>query len=195
MEEVFTKLYELLMGIIESSSIYGPLFACFLIMIESILPILPLFVFITIVFIAYGYVIGFIISYILTVIGCSLAFFLCRYIFKDLFKKKVRKNPSFDKIMKKVDKIKLSTLVTLIVIPFTPAFMINIACALSDMKYKKFLVAALIGKPFLVFFWGFIGTSLLESLKNPKILVVILIMLLLSYIISKILMKKMSLED
>lgn len=121
-------------------------------------------------------------------------FFLCRTFLKDFFTKKVRKIEKFDNLMKKIDKISLSNLVLLIAIPFTPAFLINIASALSEVKFKKFAIAILIGKVSLVFFWGFIGTSLVESLKNPKILIIIFIMLGVAYIISKIATKKLDIE-
>jgi len=194
MEEFLSNIYDLIINIINSSNIFGPLFACFLIFIESILPVLPLFVFITIVFVSYGYLIGFIISYVLTILGCCFSFYICRTFLNNFFNKKVRKIENFDKIMKKIDNIKLSSLVLLVAVPFTPAFLINIAASLSNMNFKKFFISILIGKVSIVFFWGFIGTSLLESLKNPKILFVILIMLIISYIISKMVMKKLKVE-
>ena len=194
MEEVLTTIYDFLINLINSSNVFGPLLACLLIFIESILPVLPLFVFITIIFIAYGYGFGFIISYILTVLGCYLSFFLCRKLLKNFFENRIRKIDEFDKIMKKIDKINFSNLVLLISLPFTPAFLINIAASLSEMKFKKFSLAILIGKPFIVFFWGFIGTSLIESLKNPKIIIIILIMLGISYLLSKMVTKKLKID-
>lgn len=194
MEELLTNIYEFIITIINSSNIFGPLFACLLIFIESILPVLPLFVFITIIFLAYGYALGFVISYILTVLGCFLSFFLCQKFLKNFFNKKVRKIEQFDRLMKKIDKMSFSSLVLLISLPFTPAFLINIAAALADVKFKKFSLAIIIGKIFIVFFWGFIGTSLIESLKNPKIIVIIIFMLLLAYLLSKLVTKKLNVE-
>ena len=194
MMEFFNNLYNIIMDVVTNSTVWGPILACALIFVESLVPVLPLFVFITIIFIAYGYVIGFIISYILTCLGCFFMFYLCRTFLKNFFTKKIRKIQNFDKLMQKIDKISLSNLVLLIAIPFTPAFLINIAASLSEVKFKKFAVAILIGKVSLVFFWGFIGTSLIESLKNPKILVVVLIMLGIAYIISKIATKKLNIE-
>lgn len=191
---ILNEIYNYIMTLVNNSTIYGPLFACLLIFIESMLPVLPLFVFITIVFIAYGYGLGFLISYILTCLGCFLAFFLCRKILKVFFEKRVRKIEHFDKIMVRIDKMKLSSLVLLLAIPFTPAFLINIAAALSDMSFKKFSTAIIIGKISLVFFWGFIGTSLIESLKNPKIIIIIMVMLLVSYLLSKFATKKLEIE-
>lgn len=194
MDFLLNDIYNFIMDIIRSSSIYGPLFACLLIVLESMLPVLPLFVFIGIVFISFGYIPGFFISYILTITGCIISFYLVRKLFGNFFTKKIRKSDNFDKIMKKIDKISLSTLALLIAIPFTPAFLINIASALSNMKFKKYFIALLIGKISLVFFWGFISTSLLESLRNPKIMIIIVIMLLVAYGLSKIATKKLNVE-
>lgn len=190
--EFLNNSYIFLNDLINSSSIYGILFACLLIFLESILPVLPLFVFITIVFEVFGYGIGFLIAYILTCLGCFFAFYLCRSTLKNIFVKKIRKNEKFDKLMKRVDDINLSSLAVLIAIPFTPAFLINIASSLSKMDFKKFFFAILIGKISLVIFWGFIGTSLLDSLQNPRIVIVIILMLLIAYIVSKIASKKLN---
>ncbi len=192
MGEILNNLYNLIMEIVNSSTFYGPLFACLLIFLESIIPVLPLFVFITIIFLAYGNILGFIISYILTCLGCFFSFFMCRSILKGIFQKRVRKIKEFDKFMKHIDKISIPNLVLLIAIPFTPAFLVNIAAALSKMTFKKYALAILLGKISLVAFWGFIGTSLLESLKNPRILIVIVIMVAISYLLSKIVTKKMN---
>ena len=62
------------------------------------------------------------------------------------------------------------------------------------MSYKKFLGALLIGKVFLVYFWGFVGVSLIESIKNPIYLVRVGILLLIAYVISKIISKKFKIE-
>ena len=194
MEELLNNIYIIIMNLISSSNTLGPILACLLIFIESIIPILPLFVFITINFIAFGYLLGFIISYILTILGCLFSFYLCRGLLKDYFNGKFRKNEKLDKLMKKIDKMDFSNLVILMAIPFTPAFLINIATSLSEMKLQKFGIALIIGKLSIVFFWGFIGTSLVESLKNPKILIIILIMLTITYIISKIVMKKLKIN-
>jgi len=93
-----------------------------------------------------------------------------------------------------IDKISLSGLATLVAIPFTPAFAVNIAAGLSNLSKKKFLTGILIGKTFMVYFWGYIGTTLLESLTHPIYLAKILIMVSLAYIISKIVNKHFDLD-
>ena len=194
MEEILTDIYNYIMYLITSSQIFGPLLACLLVFLESILPVLPLFVFITIIFISYGYVFGFIISYLLTCLGCLLAFYIFRHLLKNYFKNNIRKINTLDNLMKIIDKLSLSNLVILMVIPFTPAFLINIAAALSELKFSKFLVAVLISKISLVFFWGFIGTSLLHSLKNPKIIIIVFLMIGVSCLVSKVIAKRLKIK-
>ena len=94
----------------------------------------------------------------------------------------------------KISNITLSQLVVLTAIPFTPAFAVNIAAGLSNISFKKYFVGIFLGKISLVYFWGYIGTSLVESLKNPIILVRIFFVVLVMYIISQFVNKKVNLE-
>ena len=191
---MLNSIYEFIMMLITGSSFYGPIIACLLIFFESIIPVLPLCVFITILFLSYGFLWGYIISYLLTCLGCFFSFYLCRKYFRNYFNKRIRKIEKLDKFMKIIDNISLSNLSLLIALPFTPAFLVNVAASISDMKFKKFATSIIIGKLFMVAFWGFIGTSLIESLKNPKIMILIVLMMIIVYLISKIVNKKLKIE-
>jgi uncharacterized membrane protein YdjX (TVP38/TMEM64 family) len=173
---------------------YGPFFGCLLIAAESILPILPLSLFITINFLAFGSIWGFIISWIFTIIGCSFSFFLFQNKLQKWFELRLRNKYNLDKFMKAVENIKFPNLVVLIAIPFTPAFLVNIAAGLSKMTFKKFFLAILIGKIFLIFFWGYLGTTLVESLTNPSALIKVVIMTIVAYIISYLINRKLKID-
>jgi uncharacterized membrane protein YdjX (TVP38/TMEM64 family) len=194
MTEFFSNIDKIINVFLLSIGIYGPILSCFLILVESMVPVLPLFVFITINFLVFGYFIGFIVSWVFTVLGCLISFFLFRKNIKTWFEKKISNNDQVKKAMTIIDKIKLESLTVIIAIPFTPAFLVNIAAGLSKIPFKKFLTALLIGKIFLVLFWGFVGTSLVESLTNPVALVKTLILLFMAFIISKIVSKKFNLD-
>lgn len=168
---------------------FAPFLACFLIIIESMVPILPLFVFITVNFLAFGKVLGFIISWFCTIIGCIISYFLIKKVSEKKVKKICQKTPNINKIMIKIKKLKLTQIVVILAMPFTPAFAVNIAAGLVNYDLKKYIISLLIGKIFLVYFWGFVGTNLIESVQNPIIIIKILIMLLLAFIISKIVSK------
>lgn len=173
---------------------FGIFAGILLILLESIIPALPLSVFITLNLMTYGDLLGFLISWISTIVGCTASFFLFRTIFRDklyhFIKKKDQK--TLQKWMKKISNISFTNLAILIAIPFTPAFFINIASGLSKMKYQKFLLALVIGKAIMVYFWGYVGTTLLESLTDITILLKIVGLLLVVYILSKFLEKKMN---
>ncbi len=191
MKEIFLIIYEFIINSVSSSTVWGPILASILIILESIIPVLPLFVFITVIFLAYGNILGFIISWICTCIGCLISYLLVKYLTNKYIKTNSKK---LNNLIKVINKIDYSNLVVLIAIPFTPAFLINIACGMSKIDIKKFMSAIMIGKISLVWFWGFIGTSLIESLKDPVILIKVLLVVLIMFIISKVYSKKMKID-
>lgn len=181
---------------LQSMGIWGPIVGCFFITIESMIPILPLFVFITLNFLAFGNILGFIISWFFTCIGCSISFFLFRSKVQIWWYKRLKaKGLISTDTMNKITSLKFEQLTTIIAMPFTPAFLVNIAAGLSKMTYKKFLMALIIGKVFIVYFWGFVGVSLVESLKHPEYLIKVVILMVIAYLISKIISKKFNIVE
>lgn len=179
-----------------SIGMWGYVLSCFLILIESIVPALPLSVFITLLFYKFGTFIGFIISYIFTILGCIMSYKIFNSKLRYKFDDYINKNDmiKLNKIKKRINKIKFNNLCLIIAIPFTPAFLVNIAAGIVNMNFKKYLYALMIGKIFLIIFWGFIGTSLINSFKNPINLIYIIIMLIICFIISKLVSKREGIE-
>lgn len=172
---------------------FGPIAGVILILLESIFPMLPLSVFITLNMISYGSVFGFFISWLSTITGCMMSFFLFRKFFQKKIYNFIKRKDSeqLKKIMKAITGISFSNLVVLIALPFSPAFFINIAGGISKIKTEKFFLAIMIGKIVMVYFWGYIGTSLLESLTDVTILIRISLLLIGSFILSKFIEKKL----
>ena len=160
-----------------SLGVFAPILACFLIVFESILPVLPLCVFITINFYFFGKFVGFLLSWIFTCIGCYLSYVLVKKGVKTIALDTAQKSGLLQKTIKIIKNMDITNLILVIAIPFTPAFLINI-------DKKKFIISILIGKIFMVYFWGFIGVSLIESLKNPLIIIRVIILLIFAYILS-----------
>ena len=92
------------------------------------------------------------------------------------------------------EKIHFSQLVLIITLPFTPSFLVNILSGTAKISFKKFISALFIGKLFMIIFWGYIGKSLLESLTDIWSIIYISLALLIAYILSKIVGKKMDIE-
>lgn len=187
-------IYDFIINLITTTGSLGMMLDCLLIVSESIIPALPLGLFITVLCVNYGYVIGFLISWIFTIIGCMISYYLFQTIFKGIVDRKLRKYEFANKLLTMIDKMTFSNLVLLISLPITPAFLVNIVAGVSNMKVNKFLPALMIGKISLVAFWGYVGTSLIEGLKNPMILIKVGIIIIIMFIISKIINKKINLD-
>lgn len=189
MSELFNSFYIFVMNTIDALGVYGPLLGCVFIILESIIPPLPLFVFITLNFVAYGKLVGFIISWICTCIGCLLSYFLVKKFLRNWVLKKIKNVDLLTKWMSYIENLSLSKVTVILAIPFTPAFMVNIAAGICNMDFKKFSVAILISKIFLVYFWGVVGTGLLESLHNPRSIIIVIVMMVVAYLVSLIIKK------
>ena len=90
--------------------------------------------------------------------------------------------------------ISTGKLLLIIAMPFTPAFVVNIVAGLTKMDFKKYLTALIIGKISMVYFWGFIGSSFIESINNPIILLQIVLVMSITYLIYFVLRKVLKLE-
>lgn len=185
------EIKEIINIIVNTLMNLGPIAGFFLIILESIFPVLPLGVFIGFNILSFGNVGGFILSYVSTLIGCISSFLIFRYLIRDKYAKIIKKKnlKKLEQITKNISNMDFKILVLLITCPFTPAFLINIAAGLSKMNIKKYLPALLIGKLFIVYFWGYIGTGLIKSIENPIILIKIFVIMLLAYLISHIISK------
>lgn len=167
-----------------------------LIFIESFMPFLPLGVITTLNINAFGFIFGTILSWSATCVSCILIYTLVynisnKYIYK-LFKKTTQEK--IDKAINKFQNIHLSTLTLIITLPFTPSFLVNILSGVAGIKKEKFITALLIGKLFMVSFWGVIGKSFLESMTDIKSIIFITLTLIIAYAISKLVSKKMHIE-
>ncbi len=185
MEQYISQIIEYLTNLMTS---FGILSGFILIILESIIPVLPLSVFIAINVISFGSLFGFIVSWIATVIGCMISFFCSRKL-REKFDKRYGSKPNVMKFKKYIGKISYTNLVLLIAMPFTPAFAVNIGAGLSDIDQKKYFSALMVGKIPMVYFWGFIGKSFLESISDPYVIAQIIVMLILAYLASKVINK------
>lgn len=174
----------------------GFLMGFFLILIEAFIPILPLGAFVTLNINAFGTFPGLLISWSASVIGSYIMYLLCYYVSNKIIYKFIKEKTK-EKIIEKTthfQKIKLTSLVLIITLPFTPSCFINLLAGISNVSKEKYLISLIIGKVFNIIFWGYIGMSLIESLTNIKAIIFIIIILLIAYLISKIISKKFKID-
>ncbi len=188
--EIFETINQFIDNLINVLGSAGAILGCLFILVESILPVLPLSVFITLNFMTFGNLLGFIISWVCTIMGCMLSFYIFKNGLSIRLYNKFKNNKKLVKVMSSIEKMSFRKLVVLIAIPFTPAFLVNIAAGISRIDTKKFFWAIVIGKISLVYFWGYIGVSLIDSISNPIILVKVFSIVILMYAISFVFSKK-----
>lgn len=174
----------------------GILFGMLLIMIESFIPVLPLSVFIALNTHTFGLLPGIVMSWVSTCIGCYISYLIFYYVSNNIIYKYLSKKTrnKIDKAVDKFQNISLANLTVIITLPFTPAFLINILAGVSGMSKKKYIVALLIGKIFMVSFWGYIGKSFVESMTDISAIIVMSIMIITAYALSKLIGKNANIE-
>lgn len=177
-------------------AIGGPLTGFLLVLIESFIPALPLGVFVALNINAYGFLLGTLISWLATCLGCFLSYLLFYYLSNKFIFKFMKKKTriKIENGIKKFKDLPLPNLVLIITLPFTPAFLINILAGVAEVKQEKFLTAIIIGKVFMIIFWGYIGKSFIESMTDIKAIIFISLTLVVAYGISKFVSKKMHIE-
>ena len=174
----------------------GILVGFFLVFLECFIPALPLSVFVALNVNAFGFLLGVFISWVATSLGSYCCYLFFGYV-ETKFIQNYMKKKMVQKVQRGIDRfqnIQFTELVLLITLPFTPSSLINILSGLTRMPKEKFLCALLIGKIFSIVFWGYIGKSLLESLTDLNSLIYIFIALVLAFIFSKIVSRKMNIE-
>ena len=175
----------------------GPVGGFVLILLEAVLPPLPLGVIVGLNMLSFGNVFGFVLSYVAVIIGCMTSFFLFRYLVKDKYMKWFNQTNQtrIEKWMDKLSNIKFTTLVVVFALPITPAFLVNIAGGLSEISYKKYLMALIVGKPAMLLFYGYIAVSLVDSLKDPVNIIRVVLLVTITYIVSKIIERVVKVES
>ena len=174
----------------------GILFGMLLIMIESFIPVLPLSVFIALNTHTFGLLPGILMSWVSTFIVCYISYLIFYYVSNNIIYKYLSKKTrnKIDKAVDKFQNISLANLTVIITLPFTPAFLINILAGVSGMSKKKYIVAVVIGKIFMVSFWGYIGKSFVESMTDISAIIVMSIMIIIAYALSKLIGKNANIE-
>ena len=185
MEELVNNIVQF----IHSTGLLGVLLSCFILTIESIIPIIPLLVFISVNFIILGPFWGFILSWIFTVLGSLLSYYIFRNGLSNKFTEYSKKNEKVEQYIKILRNISTGKMLLIIAMPFTPAFAVNIAAGLLRIDFKKYLTAILFGKISLVLYSAYIGTTFVEGFSNPIVFVYLALLISGLYILFLIVKK------
>lgn len=158
----------------------APLVTSLLIIVESFLTILPIFLFISINIVCLGPFWGFILSYIAVVLGSYLAFLVVRH------KLSLKFIETYIKDNKYISDLNFAGLLVILVLPYLPTSAVNVGMGLSKVDEKKYLLALIISKFFVVLFLGVMGVSIFDNIGEPKNLVLIVVVVVIIYGVIKL---------
>lgn len=181
MQEAFDQIVSFF---IDNINEMGPLFGILIILLESVFPIIPLAVFLSFNAIAFGPFWGFLLNWFATCLGCLLSYYVFKKGIGERIDKKIKKDSKVIEMIKYINKLSFPSLVLLMALPFTPAFAVNIAAGLSNMESKKFIPAVLISKPSIIFFWSYVGKTIILSIGDIWKIIQMVLILILTYLVS-----------
>lgn len=170
----------------------GPLIGILLPFLEALLPFLPLVVIVVANASSYGLWIGFLLSWIGTVLGSYVVFLIVRKFGKHPKLKRFIQKENVQKLIKWVDMRGLSPLFILLCFPFTPSVLVNIVAGLSHIKKKYYFIVLLAGKFVMILSMSVLGYDVSSFIKNPLKLVLVVIAVILLWVISKVVERRLN---
>lgn len=184
-----TEEYLLSLGVIT------PLFSCIMIFLDSFISIFPYFILISINILILNPILGFLLSFLSTILGSYIMYLLVKNKLKDFTNFHLKNNKIFKRITTQIKEIKLSTLIIVYALPYTPTFIVNIAIALTNVKEKLFIKGLFFGKIINVLFWTFLSLGLFDNIKNVNKIITFVTILFTTYISSKIYIKNFTMKE
>lgn len=142
---------------LRSYSSYGPLPGILLPLLESFLPILPLLVFVAANANIYGFWLGSLYSWLGVCGGAAALFWIARKLGRRFGSWARRRFPKADRFFHWIEDKGFTPIFLLACFPFSPSALINIVSGLSNVSFRSFMLAIMLGKAVMI-----LGVSLLS---------------------------------
>jgi uncharacterized membrane protein YdjX (TVP38/TMEM64 family) len=172
-------------SIFERFEQFGIFAGFFLVILESFVPVLPLFAIVILNINSYGFILGFLISYTASVTGSYLVFLVVRFLFRNPAQRYIHSKEKLERMLRFVDERGFTFAFILLALPFTPTSVVNVIAALSNMKSKVYLLILLVAKVIMIGSMALVGYDITEFFNSPVRLVVSSVLLVVLYLFSK----------
>lgn len=164
-ERYFTE--KNILNLLEQYKDLGFLPGVLLPMLESFLPVLPLFIFVAGNAAAYGFWLGFLYSWIGVCTGSIIVFLLVRKYGQKRFLNFLNRHANVTRMLGWVERHGFGMLFLIYCFPFTPSALVNVVGGLSNINTRTFLLALSLGKLVMIAIVSFIGYDFVDVLKSP----------------------------
>lgn len=153
----------------------------FIMILQNFFTFIPLILVITTNITLFGFWTGYLYGCLCSVIGSMAMFLSIRYLFHDAFAKK-----NVSKFQEKLKKNGFLFVLSARILPFLPTNLINIAAAVSPIKWSHFLVATTIGNMIYSFILASLAIGLISTASyNPLYLLAIAAVAVVGFILYK----------
>ncbi len=172
-----------------SFGVIMPVAAFLIILVQAMVPVIPFVMLCSAVGILFGVGKGIAILWVGTLTGASITFFLSRMLG---YRWAV---PEYEgKVTAYLDKMNgpggFLIILTLRLLPYFPAPLVNITAGISRMKFAAFLSASAIGKLPFIIGYTYLGYNLINSKDYALMLAVFAALVIIPYLIMKIAKKE-----
>lgn len=171
----------------ESFAEIGPIAGIFLVMIEAFIPILPLYLFVAINVMIYGFWQGYLYSWIGNVISSILLFFFIKKYGTSKFQKRIHDSKRIRNTFNWIQEHGFFPIFILLSFPFTPSFLICGLSALARIDNIVFIYSIIFGKLIMIFSLSFIGYNISEFIYQPLKSSIFIVLTLSISLIAKLL--------
>ena len=168
LEITVTDLIEFIDNVKDIYSRLGIIAAIGLPYFETLVPIAPLFLMLSFNILSYGLVLGFVFTYIGTT-GATITIFLFLRYFSSNKKIDSKKNQKIQKYLNWIDNTHPYLHIISMMIPLSPAYLINYSMGLSNISFSKYLFVTLISRFLMLVFCVPFGMTLITLYESGQL--------------------------
>lgn len=163
----------------------GYLAGFLLLYLRAMVPILPLFLYITVVIHAYGFTVGIITSWLGIVAGTFTVYLICKRFIHSKFMLKIQQRTAVKRLIHFIDRQGLVPIFILLCFPFTPTTLVNFVASLSHIKTKYYFIILLISKLISILLLGMMGTGITTLFTHPIRGILLILVTVVLWIVGK----------
>lgn len=180
-------------GLVSYARSFGPIMPLavfFVTVVQAIVPIIPFIILCSANTLLFGLTEGTLLTWAATLVGATITFYAARSMGYEWATKKYNKINT--EMIDKLDGYKgFLMILTLRLLPYIPAPLINISAGVSGIRYFWFLLASAIGKLPFILGYGILGYSLTQSKNYTLGLALMAGLLVIPYLIARYKKKRM----
>ena len=134
--------------------------------VETLVPIAPLFLMLSFNIISYGILLGFAFTYIGTTAAALTIFLFLRYFSS---KSEKKKNEKIQKYLNWIEHTHPALHILSMMIPLSPAYLINYSMGLSNVSFGRYLVVTLVSRFLMLVFCLPFGMTLITLYESGEL--------------------------